>query len=284
MSDVKLILKADLSIPSLFNVKGKVAVVTGGSSGIGTMIASAFVQNGATVYIAARKEKQLKEVCDRLNNEGPGTCYYFVADLTTKAGCDSLTASIKERESKVHILVNNSGISWGAPYENFPEKEGWDRLLALNVKSIFYLTVALTDVLAKDATNIDPGRIINISSVSAHVPSPYGNLSGDGNGTWSYSASKAAVNHLTTQLASSLASKFITVNAILPGIFPSKMTKYAFNERGTIMTNDHPFGRLGAPRDMAGAALFLASPAGAYVSAAHIVVDGGNLASAKSHL
>ncbi|KAH9834838.1 rhamnolipids biosynthesis 3-oxoacyl-reductase [Rhodofomes roseus] len=274
----------DLNIPSLFDVKGKVAVVTGGGSGIGTMIAAAYVQNGAKVYIAARKEKQLKDVCDTLNAKGPGSCHYFIADLSTKAGCDKLAASIKERESKVDILVNNSGISWGARYEDFAEV-GWDRVLALNVKSIFYLTVALTDVLAKDATSHEPARVINISSIAGLTPIPYDDrlTGGNGAGLWSYNTSKAAVNHLTTQLASTLTSKHITVNAILPGIFPSKMTAFGFNRSGEDkMSKENPSGRLGDPRDMAGVALFLASPAAAYVTGTHIVVDGGDVISTKA--
>jgi len=274
----------DLSIPSLFDVKGKVAVVTGGGSGIGTMIAAAYVQNGAKVYIAARKEKQLKDVSDLLNAKGPGSCHYFVADLMTKAGCDKLAASIKERESKVHILVNNSGISWGAQYNDFPEV-GWDRVLALNVKSIFYLTVALTDVLTKDATSHDPGRVINISSIAGLTPIPYDDrlTGGKGAGLWSYNTSKAAVNHLTTQLASTLTRKHITVNAILPGVFPSKMTAFGFGTTGAdTMSKEHPFGRLGEPRDMAGVALFLASPAAAYITGTHTVVDGGDIISTKA--
>ncbi|OCH94653.1 rhamnolipids biosynthesis 3-oxoacyl-reductase [Obba rivulosa] len=268
----------DFSIPSLFDVKGKVAVVTGGGSGIGTMFAAAYVQNGAKVYIASRKEKQLKEVCDALNKKGPGSCHYFVADLTSKAGCDALAAAIKERESKVHILVNNSGISWGAPYDNFPEKDGWDRVMNLNVKSIFYTTVALTDVLAKDSTNMDPARVINVSSVASVVPVATGsNVAAEGSGLWSYHTSKAAVNHLTSQLAATLASKHITVNAVLPSVFPSRMTAFGFKTHGDSMGKANPTGRTGLPKDMAGIALFLASPASAYISGAHIPLDGGVL-------
>ncbi|KAI0922805.1 hypothetical protein AcW1_002633 [Taiwanofungus camphoratus] len=271
----------DLRITSLFDVKGKVAVVTGGGSGIGTMIASAFVQNGAKVYIAARKEHQLKKVSDLLNKNGPGSCHYLVADLTTKSGCDQLATAIKSKESKVHILVNNSGTSWGAPYTNFPEREGWDRVMALNVKSIFYLTVALTDLLANGSSNIDPGRVINISSTFGLWPlASDPRVSSGVNGTWSYNVSKAAVNHLTTQLASTLAPKLITVNAILPGLFPSKMTAFGLKNVGEdSMAATLPMGRLGKPRDMAGIALFLASPASAHITGAHIVIDGGDIIS-----
>ncbi|RDX42167.1 NAD-P-binding protein [Lentinus brumalis] len=266
----------DFRTSNLFDVKGKVAVVTGGGSGIGTMIASAYVQNGAKVYIASRKEKQLKETCEALNKQGLGSCHYFVADISTKAGCDALANQIKERESKIHILVNNSGASWGAPYDNVPEKEGWDKILSLNVKSVFYMTAALTPLLEKDATSFDPGRVINISSVASFLTTAVGSkVAGDGNGLWSYNTSKAALNHLTVLLATTLAPKFITVNAILPGVFPSKMTAFGIKQHGEEgLAVGHPFGRIGHPRDMAGVALFLASPASAYVSGTHIILDG----------
>ncbi|OSD00444.1 NAD-P-binding protein [Trametes coccinea BRFM310] len=266
----------DFTIPNLFDVKGKVAVVTGGGSGIGSMIASAYVQNGAKVYIASRKEKQLKEMAEALTKKGPGSCHYIVADISSKAGCDALADAIKARESKIHILVNNSGASWGAPFDNVPEKEGWDKILSLNVKSIFYMTAALTPLLAKDATSFEPGRVINISSVAGITTTAQGSkLSGAGHGLWSYGTSKAAVNHLTILLATTLAPKFITVNAILPGVFPSKMTAFGLKQHGEDgLADGNPFGRIGHPRDMAGVALFLASPAGAYVSGTHIVLDG----------
>ncbi|KAH9927995.1 NAD-P-binding protein [Epithele typhae] len=264
---------------SLFGVKGKVAVVTGGGSGIGSMIASAFVQNGAKVYIASRKEKQLQDMCEALNKKGPGSCHYVVADLTTKAGCDSLAGKIKEQESKVHILVNNSGASWGAPYSNVPEKEGWDKILSLNVKSIFYLTAALTPLLAKDATSFDPGRVINISSVAGFLSTSTGSKLADGDmGLWSYGTSKAAANHLTVLLSTTLAPKFITVNAICPGVFPSKMTAFGIKKHGEDgLAVGNPFGRIGHPRDMAGVALFLVSPAAAYVTGNHVILDGSGM-------
>ncbi|KAH9903509.1 NAD-P-binding protein [Cubamyces lactineus] len=266
----------DFTTPSLFDVKGKVAVVTGGGSGIGSMIASAYVQNGAKVYIASRKEKQLKEMAEALTKKGPGSCHYIVADISTKAGCDALADAIKQRESKVHILVNNSGASWGAPYDNVPEKEGWDKILSLNVKSVFYMTAALTPLLAKDATNFDPGRVINISSVAGLLTTAQeSKLSSPDHGLWSYGTSKAALNHLTILLATTLAGKYITVNAILPGVFPSKMTAFGLKQHGEAgLAEGNPFRRIGHPRDMAGVALFLASPAGAYVSGTHIVLDG----------
>ncbi|KAI9462771.1 rhamnolipids biosynthesis 3-oxoacyl-reductase [Lactarius psammicola] len=276
---------SDFAIPNLFDVKGKIAVVTGGGSGIGTMIATAYVQNGAKVYIASRKEKQLKEVSEQLNKIRPGSCEYFVADLSSKAGCDRLVEAVKAKESKIHILVNNSGMSWGAPFDNFPEKDGWDRLFSLNVKSIFYVTAGLAPLLAKDSTNRDPGRVINISSIAAISPLAGGSrLSSSGNGVWSYNTSKAAVNHLTSQLAVTLGPQFITVNAICPGLFPSKMTAFGIKNAGGTerLAEGHPWGRVGEPTDMAGVALFLASTAAAYVTGAHLILDGGGLISGGS--
>ncbi|RDX52529.1 NAD-P-binding protein [Lentinus brumalis] len=268
----------DFTTSNLFHVRGKVAVVTGGGSGIGAMIASAYVQNGAKVYIASRNEKQLRETCETLNKQGhqAGSCHYLVADIGAKAGCDALANQIKERESKIHILVNNSGASYGAPYDNFPEKEGWDDLLSLNVKSVFYMTEALTPLLAKDATSFDPGRVINISSISSFLTIATGfQLTGAGVGIWSYGTSKAGLNHLTTLLATTLAPKFITVNAILPSVFPSKMTALSIQQHGEEgLADGNPFRRIGHPRDMAGVVLFLASPAAAYVSGTQIILDG----------
>ncbi|KAF8500246.1 hypothetical protein F5888DRAFT_1680438 [Russula emetica] len=209
------------------------------------MIASAYVQNGAKVYIASRKEEQLKEVSEELNKIGPGSCEYVVADLSSKAGCDLLVEAIKAKEENIHILVNNSGMSWGAPYDDFPEKAGWDRVFALNVKSIFYVTVGFTPLLAKDSNNRDPARVINISSIAALSPvADRSKLAGEGNGLWSYHTSKAAVNHLTSQLAVTLGPKFITVNAICPGVFPSKMTAFGFKHAGGAkgIAGGHPWG------------------------------------------
>jgi len=268
----------DLSVPSLFNVQGKIALVSGGGSGIGLMIASTLVANGAKVYICARKEKQLKAAADAMNRLGSkGRCEYITADLSSRAGCDALIAEFKKRENKLHILVNNSGATWGAPYTDFPEKEGWSRVLNLNVVAIFYMTAGLTDYLEKDASSTDPGRVINISSVasvSAHAEESA--VAAEGHGVWSYNTSKAAVNHLTSQLSVTLAKRLITVNAILPGIFPSKMTAFGFSKHGEdTMALGQPMGRVGNARDMGGLALFLCSPAGAHVTGQHIMLDGG---------
>jgi NAD(P)-dependent dehydrogenase (short-subunit alcohol dehydrogenase family) len=260
-------------------VKGKIALVTGGGTGIGKTIASALVQNGAKVYIAARKEFQLKETVAELNAKGPGSADYIVANLNSKAGTDALISALEAREpgKKLHILVNNSGVSWGSPFENFPEDKGWDNVMAVNVKSLFYLTSGLSTWLAKDASALDPGRVINISSTASVTPHVEGLVSADGNGTWSYNVSKAAVNHLTSVLAVKLGPRKITVNAICPGIFPTKMTAFGFRKVGEEkMASGQPMGRVGRPSDLAGLALFLASPASAHVTGAHILLDGGS--------
>jgi len=268
----------DLSVNNLFNVKSKIALVTGGGSGIGEMIATALVQNGAKVYIASRKEKQLKEVSEALNKKGPGSCHYLVADVGSKAGCNALAAAFKAKESKLHILVNNSGSSWGAPFDDFPEEEGWDRLMALNVKAIFYLTSNLASLLEMDATAFDPGRVINISSIaSINLHAEGSGLAGPGKGLWSYSASKAAVNHLSSTLATTLARRHITVNTICPGIFPSKMTAFGIKEHKSKLEARQPMGRLGDAIDMGGTVLFLVSRAGSHVTDAKLVLDGGSL-------
>jgi len=271
----------DLSVARLFTVKGKIALVSGGGSGIGEMMATGLVSNGAKVYIVSRKEKQLKEVSERLTKAGPGSCQYIIGDLSSKAGCDAVIKQFRAKENKLHILVNNSGATWGAPWNDFPEKEGWDRVLGLNVKALFYMTQGLTDLLSKDATNTDPGRVINISSVnSLQSNTETSPTSADGHGLWSYHTSKAAVNQLTNNMAVTLSPKFITCNAILPGLFPSKMTAFAFQSGGNeALAAAQPTGRFGNVADISGLVLFLCSPASAHVTGAHIVLDGGQLIS-----
>jgi len=265
----------NLRVPALFGVKGQVALVTGGGSGIGTMIATALVQNGAKVYISSRKEKQLKEVSEALTKAGPGSCHYFVTDLSTKQGIDALAAYIKSKEPRLHILVNNSGATWAGKYDDFPEKEGWDRVMNLNVKSLFYLTAALTPLLVKDSTNIAPGRVINISSIAGVSPHVESELSDAGTGLYSYNVSKAAAIHLTDVLAVKLISSNVTVNAILPGVFPSKMTAWSLNRNKDALLASQPTGRTGDAADMGGIALFLCSRAAAHITGAHIIIDGG---------
>ncbi|KAI8916352.1 hypothetical protein EDD86DRAFT_234333 [Gorgonomyces haynaldii] len=266
----------DLTAGNLFNVKGKIALVTGGGTGIGKMISAVLIQNGAKVYIASRKLKVVEEAAKELTAMGPGTCIALQADLTTKAEAEKLADEIKKREDKLHILVNNAGMSWGNDFFAFDEKKGWDALFALNVKSIYFLTAALVPLLEKGANgNVDPARVINISSVAGIVSMAETPLAAPGSGTWSYNASKAAVNHLTRGLASTLAPRFITVNAIAPGVFPSKMTNYGIENALEAMEYAQPLGRIGRTDDMAGLALFLSSRASAHLTGVVIPIDGG---------
>ncbi|KAI9340515.1 hypothetical protein BDR26DRAFT_861245 [Obelidium mucronatum] len=244
------------------------------------MIASALAQNGAKVYIASRKLKIVQDAASEVNanqqtKESGGSCIALQADVTDKAKTDQLANEIKKREQKLHILVNNAGISWGGDLFDFDEKNGWDKLLAVNVKSLFYLTTALIPLLEKDATNSNPGRVINISSIASISPQSVdesGNFS-----TYSYNTSKAAVNHLTRVLGASLAERKITVNAIAPGYFPSRMTQGMIELAEEKMIRGQPMGRLGNSEDMAGLALFLSSRASAHITGQIVAVDGGFL-------
>ncbi len=248
----------------LFSIEGKVALVTGGSSGIGWMIAEAYARAGARVYIASRKQKELDARIAELG--AAGDCQAIVADLASESGCNGLGAEIERREGALDILVNNAGANWGTPYEEFPES-AWDRVFDVNVKGVFQLTRRLTPQLAASATPEDPARVINIGSIDGiSVPSLE---------TYSYSASKAAVHHLTAVLARKLARKHITVNAVAPGPFQSRMMKATLDRFGDAVAKMVPLGRIGSPEDMAGIAIFLASRAGAYVNATVIPVDGG---------
>lgn len=270
----------ELTASKLFNLEGKVALVSGGATGIGKMISAAFVRNGAKVYIASRKLDDLQRVATQLSKLSPkndsDSCIAIQADIGSKAGCDALAGEVKKRESRLDILVNNSGLTWGAPMDDFPEKKGWDKVFDLNVKSQFYLTVALLPILEKDKSNISPGVVINIASVAAISPLAEGSLSAPGHGTYSYQPSKAASLHLTKVLATSLAKKFITVNAILPGVFPSRMTAYGLEEHKDALESHQPTGRVGTPEDIGGLALFLSSRAGAHCTGVGIPVDGGS--------
>jgi len=248
----------------LFSIQGKVALVTGGGSGIGWMIAEGYVRAGARVYIASRKKEELEARIAELR--GVGDCTAIVADLSTEAGCNALGDEFESREEKLDILVNNAGANWGAPYEEFPES-AWDRVLNVNVKGVFQLTRRLTSLLEKSASDEDPARVINIGSIDG--------IGAPSLETYSYSASKAAVHHLTRVLAKKLAPRRITVNAVAPGPFQSRMMRVTLERAGDAMKDMVPLGRIGSPEDMAGIAIFLASRAGAYVDATVIPVDGG---------
>jgi len=247
----------------LFSIAGKTAVVTGGSRGIGLMIARGFVEAGARVYVSSRKA----DVCERVAAElsDVGVCVALPADLSTEAECRRLADAVAEREPSLDILVNNAGATWGAPLEQFDEA-AWERVLALNVKGVFHLTKFLVPLLEKAGTADEPARVINVGSIDGlHVPVLE---------TYSYSASKAAVHQLTRHLAKRLAPS-ITVNAIAPGPFESKMMAATLDAFGDQIAASAPLKRIGRPDDMAGTAIFLASRAGAFLTGAVIPVDGG---------
>ncbi len=247
----------------LFSVRDKVVCVTGGSRGIGLMIAQGFVEAGARVYISSRKA----DVCDQVAAElsKTGTCVSLPADLSTQEGNDGLAAALADRESELHVLVNNAGANWGAPLAEYPD-DAWDKVLALNVKAIFHLTRACLPLLQKASTPGDPARVINIGSIDG-VKAPLLE-------TYAYSSSKAAVHHLTRHLAGKLAPA-ITVNAVAPGPFESKMMAATLERFREGIIAGCPMGRIGEPEDMAGVAIYLASRAGAYVTGQVIPVDGG---------
>ncbi|MFA5566821.1 MAG: SDR family oxidoreductase [Acidimicrobiia bacterium] len=253
-----------VSSKNLFNIEGKTALVTGGSRGIGLMIARGFVEAGAKVYISSRKAAVCDEVAAELSEFG--TVVSVPADLSTEAECIRLANEIAEREERLDILVNNAGATWGAPLEDFDDA-AWDRVLNLNVKGVFHLTKHLVPLLDAAGTDDDPARVINIGSVDGiHVPALE---------TYSYSASKAAVHQLTRVFARKLAPKRITVNAIAPGPFESKMMAATLEAAGDSIARNNPLGRIGRPDDVAGTAIFLSSRAGAYLTGTIIPVDGG---------
>ncbi|GAA5997051.1 hypothetical protein JCM5350_001574 [Sporobolomyces pararoseus] len=269
---------AQLQIPNLFDVKGKICLVTGGGSGLGEMMATGLVQNGSRVIIASRKEHALKAVAERLSKEGPGSCEYIVANLADKAGIDNLCEEVKRRTDKLHVLVNCSGTTYGATFTEFPEKQGWDRVLATNVKALYYTTAGLVDLLAKDSNNIDCARVVNISSIAGISPVADGSaLAEEGHGLWSYNASKAAANHLTKSLSVTLAPKNISVNSICPGVYPTNMTRRGFEKEKESLLKAQPTGRTGTPEDIAGLLLFLVSRAGSHITGNVIHTDGGAL-------
>jgi NAD(P)-dependent dehydrogenase (short-subunit alcohol dehydrogenase family) len=250
----------------LFDVSGKTALVTGGSRGIGLMIARGLVQGGARVIVSSRKSADVEVAARELSEIGD--CHAIPADISTQEGAQALAAATRERFPSLDVLVNNAGAVWGAPLEEFPAA-GWEKILATNVEGIFHLTVALLGELRAAADVEDPARVINIGSIDGlRTPSVE---------NYSYSASKAAVHMLTRHLAKRLASEHITVNAIAPGPFESKMMAWALDDpqlRSSI-EQEVPLGRIGRPDDVAGLTLFLASRAGAYMTGTVIPLDGG---------
>jgi NAD(P)-dependent dehydrogenase (short-subunit alcohol dehydrogenase family) len=250
----------------LFSVEGKTVLVTGGSRGIGLMIAKGFVEAGARVIISSRKAEVCHAVAAQLS--ASGQCEAIAADLSTTAGADELAAAVRGRFPSLDVLVNNAGATWGAPLEAYPES-AFDKLWAINVKAVFRLTAALLPALRAAASADDPARVITIGSVDGiRVPAME---------TYGYAATKAAVHMLTRQLARQLGYEQITVNAIAPGPFESKMMAFALDDPSmrAAIEQQIPLGRIGRPDDVAGTALFLAARAGAYLTGTIIAVDGG---------
>jgi NAD(P)-dependent dehydrogenase (short-subunit alcohol dehydrogenase family) len=249
---------------NLFDLSGKTAVVTGGTRGIGLMMARGLLEAGASVYISSRKADACALAATELSQFGQVSA--IPADLSTEAECLRLAAEVGSHEQSVSILVNNAGATWGAPLEEFPAS-AWDKVVDLNLKSPFFLTRAFLPLLEAAGTHDDPARVINVGSIDGlHVPSLP---------TYSYSASKAGLHHLTRVLARELGPRKITVNAVAPGPFESKMMAATLAAAGDAIAAAAPLRRIGRPDDMAGVAVYLASRAGSYVTGAVIPVDGG---------
>ncbi|MBR0553350.1 SDR family oxidoreductase [Stakelama marina] len=250
-----------MDVSKLFRLDGRVALVTGGSRGIGSMIAEGFIASGAKVYISSRDA----DACNATAEELGENCIALPQDISTVAGCKALAETLAEREDKLDILVNNAGAAWGEPFETFPEK-GWDKVMDLNVKSPFFLTQALHSLLQASARHEQPAKVINITSIDGQRLNPWD--------TYSYHASKSALIYLTKRMAARLIRDSINVTSIAPGAFPSKMNRAA-RDHGDAVAQGIPAKRIGEPEDMAAAAIYLASRAGDYVVGETITVDGG---------
>ncbi len=248
----------------LFDLSGKVAVVTGGTRGIGLMMARGLLRAGARVYVSSRKAEAGDAAVAELSPHG--TVRSLPADLSREEECLRLAAAVAEREDAVHVLVNNAGATWGEPLASFPAS-AWDKVLDLNLKAPFFLTRAFLPLLEAAATDDDPARVVNVGSIDGlHVPPMQ---------TYSYSASKAGLHHLTRVLARELGPRQITVNAVAPGPFESRMMAETLRTSGPAIAERAPLRRIGRPDDMAGVVVYLSSRAGAYVTGAVIPVDGG---------
>ena len=256
-------------VSNLFDIKGKTALVTGGSRGIGLMIARGFVEAGAKVYISSRKADACERAAAELSQHG--ICIPLAHDLGETNEVHRLADAIKEREPKLDILINNAGATWGEPIESYPES-GWDKVMNVNVKAVFLLTQALLPVLRAAGTADDPARVVNIGSIDGLLQPTLE--------TYAYSASKAAVHHLTRNLAKHLARDHIHVNAIAPGPFETKMLAAVLAAARPAMEAAIPRKRIGMDDDMIGAAIFFCSRASSYVTGAVLPVDGGITAAA----
>lgn len=267
-----------MQVEDLFSIKGKVALVTGGSRGIGEMIAAGFLANGARVYISSRKADVCGATAERLSKNFGGECVSIPGDVSSLKGIKALAAEVAGREQSLHILVNNAGASWTAPIDEFPE-EGWDKVMNTNIKATFFLTQKMLPLLREAATPEDPARVINIGSVDGLKNSRWDNIP--------YGPSKAAIHHLTRQLGARLVKEDIILNAIAPGPFPTWMLSTGVGFGGETegvdwerVGKNNPRGRVGTAEDIAGLAIFLSSRAGAFTVGETITCDGGATARA----
>jgi NAD(P)-dependent dehydrogenase (short-subunit alcohol dehydrogenase family) len=251
-----------MDLTSLFGLNGKVALITGGSRGIGAMFVEGFLAAGCErVYISARKGPQVAAAVDHFGDRVIG----IPGDVSTVEGCRAIAAEIAERETKLDILINNAGAAWGAPFEDFPEA-GWDKVMDVNVKAPFFLTQALYPLLKAAGTADAPAKVVNIGSIDGQRLNPWD--------TWSYHASKSSILYLTKRMAARLVRDHINVTAIAPGAFESDMNRAA-RDHGDDVAKGIPAKRIGTPEDMAAAAIYLCSRAGDYVVGETITVDGG---------
>lgn len=254
---------------TLFSLNGKTALVTGGATGIGRMAAEALVRAGARVLIASRKGEACEAMAAELNAlDAPGSAEGFTGDISNEDGINALVDEVNKRTKTLDILMNNSGVSWGAPMGQFPYA-AWDKVMSVNVTGIFDLTQKLLPLLMKSASDDDPARVVNVGSVMGEVPM--------GDGAYSYAASKAAVLHLTKIMAKEFASYRVTVNALAPGPFVSRMTAFATEDEGKRerVGKSVPLGRVGRDEDIGGCMLFLCGRGGSYVTGAVLPVSGG---------
>jgi 2-deoxy-D-gluconate 3-dehydrogenase len=263
-------------VKDLFSIEGKIALVTGGSRGIGEMIAAGFLANGAKVYISSRKADVCTATAARLEQEFGGQCIALPGDVSSVEGTAALASALAAKESQLDILVNNAGATWGAPLDEFPEL-GWDKVMNTNVKGVFFLTQKLLPLLRASASQEDPARVINVGSVDGIKTPAFDNFS--------YGPSKAAVHHLTRVLATHLIKDHIIVNGIAPGPFPTWMLSAGVGFGGAVEGQDwesvgraNPSGRVGTPEDIAGLAIYLSSRAGAFTVGEVITCDGGSVA------
>jgi NAD(P)-dependent dehydrogenase (short-subunit alcohol dehydrogenase family) len=266
-----------MDFSNLFSVAGKTVVITGGSRGIGEMIAAGFLSQGAKVIISSRKAEACEETVERLKGQYGGEIYAIPSDVGQLVGINHLADEIAKREDKIDVLVNNAGVAWGATLEDFPEA-GWDKVMDVNVKGVFFLTQKLMPLLRKSASAAEPARVINIASIDGMHTSP---MSG-----FAYGTSKAAVIHLTRFMGGHLAGEHILVNGIAPGPFPTYMLSTGVGFKGETegvdwgsVASRNPSGRVGAPSDIAGLSIFLSSKASAYITGHTIPCDGGIVSS-----